>query len=82
LVPAKDEVVKSYPHVTDHQLLMDNLRSKCVFEVTKDSDPDELHFFNYLFDMKMDCVMQNRDITDWCSNDVLKSIKVKPDEVD
>ena len=58
MTPPKDEIGKYYPTVTDHQLLMENLRSKCVHIVTKKErsvEPDDLRFFNYLYNMRFDC---------------------------
>ena len=85
LTPPKDQIGKFYPQVTDHQLLMENLRSKCVHIVTKKDtsvEPDDLRFFNYLYNMRIDCTHGKQGITTWCSDDVLKAINVDVSAVD
>lgn len=77
-MPPKDEFGKKYPEITDHALLMENVRSKCVFEVVQSklnaTDSDDLRFFNYIFNMRFDCVKEKRELSIWCSNDVLYTL--------
>ena len=71
VTPPKDEVGRYYPRVTDHQLLKENLRSKCLFMVTNemggtDQQTDELKFFNFLYNLRYDCANGPDGIGDDC----------------
>jgi len=74
LTPPKDKIGKYYPWVTDHQLLMENLRTKCVHIVTSKETPivnDDLRFFNYFYNVRIDCTHTEEGITDYCSEFVM-----------
>jgi hypothetical protein len=84
-MPPKDAIGIKYPEISDRALMLENLRSKCVFETTKNKSTDaddDLRFFNYLFNMRHDCVFENRELTSWCANDVMNALKVNAAEVD
>jgi hypothetical protein len=46
-MPPKDAIGTKYPEISDKALMLENLRSKCVFETTKvesQEDDDDLGF--------------------------------------
>jgi hypothetical protein len=84
-MPPKDAIGTKYPEISDKALMLENLRSKCVFETTKvksQADDDDLRFFNYLYNMCHDCVFENKELNSWCANDVMHALKIDTAEVD
>jgi len=85
IMPPKDAIGTKYPEISDKALMLENLRSKCVFETTKvksQADDDDLRFFNYLYNMRHDCVFENKELNSWCANDVMHALKIDTAEVD
>ena len=85
LMPPKDAIGMKYPEISDKALMLENLRSKCVFETTKvksQADHDYLKFFNYLYNMRHDCVFENKELNSWCANEVMRALKIDTAEVD
>lgn len=62
LIPPRDDISKKHTNVTDAQLLDEVLFGRCVHEVYKDSDPDELFYFNYIYLILNTCLAVDKEL--------------------
>lgn len=54
LIPPKDAIGQQY-NVTDEGLLWENLYGRCLHESVKDTEPDLLSYFNYVYNVRTYC---------------------------
>ena len=67
LVPPKDDIGALYPAITDRNLLEENLIERCVHDViVKDGETDDIRFFNYLYNIRHECLFRGRDLSWGC----------------
>jgi len=72
LVPPKDEIGALYPELTDRNLLEENLIERCVHDViSKEGEADDIRYFNYLYNLRQECLHKDRDLKWHCQNRVL-----------
>lgn len=75
MIPPKKSLVELYKdNATDNNLLLETLWGRCVFETYKDKDTDDLHYFNYLYDVMFSCLGQGDNLTWDCMNNVVNWI--------
>ena len=62
MIPPRDEISKKHTNVTDAELLDEVLYGRCVHEVYKNSDPDELFFFKYIYLVLNTCLATDKQL--------------------
>ena len=62
----------------------ENLRQRCVYDVVGDSytDEDEHIFFNYLYNMSVECLQKRFTLSGHCSHTVMKELGIEIHKVD
>ncbi len=66
MIPPRDDISRKHTNVTDAELLDEVLFGRCVHEVYKETDPDELFFFNYIYNILNTCYEVDRDLRVRC----------------
>jgi|LauGreDrversion4_2_1035121.scaffolds.fasta_scaffold401291_2 hypothetical protein len=56
LIPPRDEISLHHTNVSDFELLDEVIFGRCVHETFKYNDPDELDFFNYIYNILNTCL--------------------------
>ena len=53
-----DEVLSEYPALREHSVLIENVRELCIYNQINDyrNDYDEHVFFNYIYNMRIECL--------------------------
>ena len=81
--PPSAERRERYPNITDKQMLEENLRERCIYEILaeeKDESDDHL-FFNYLFNVHLGCLQMDRAITKKCAERRMENLKIDVERV-
>ena len=72
-----------FPKLSVEQLVSENLRQRCVYEVLAEK-PDELdshEIFNYLYNMQTFCLEVERELTKTCSELMMRNLQIPVNEV-
>ena len=82
--PPSDDVLALYPDIKEVDVLEENVRERCIYEVVRDrrNDNDEHMFFNYLYNFKVECVETRGRFGIHCSHRIMKEVGIKPEEVE
>ena len=68
----------NYPKIKEYDILEENVRERCIYEVIGDkrNDDDEHVFFNYLYNMKKECLEKKGTIKESCSRNVMWELEI------
>ena len=74
--PPEDAVTAKYPEVTDHQLIMENLRELCIYDIIGDMEDemDDHVFFKYLYEMHFTCLSGRMELTEECATEIMDQL--------
>lgn len=81
--PPSQENLEKYPLITTQQLIRENIRQRCVYDVMveRPEEDDDHHVFNYLFWTHMVCLEYNKELTDECAQEIFEQL-FTPDTID
>ena len=76
--PPKEEIANRFPAVTDRQLIVENLREICIYDIIGDlrDESDDHIFFNYLYNMHFMCLNKTMELTDDCAEEVMRELDI------
>ena len=80
--PPSEEVLMEFPQVDEQQMLAENVREKCIYNLVDAYDDEDRHiFFNYLYNIRFSCLELDGQITDTCSHKVMKNLGIDTEMV-
>ena len=80
--PPSEEVLAEFPELEDQQMLAENIREKCIYNLVDAYDDEDRHiFFNYLYNVRFTCLELDGQITDECSHRVMKNLGIDTEMV-
>ena len=75
--PPNEEIIKQFPNVDEKELLSENIREKCIYNLVDEFNDDDRHiFFNYLYNVRFTCLEPEGRITMKCANNVMARLKI------
>ena len=77
LIPPKDDIMERYNWVKDRQLLLESIRTRCVYKLV-----DNKQFFNYLYNQRLECVEERSRLNNRCSDRAMKNIGIDAEKVE
>ena len=74
---------KRYPHLTDRQLIRENLREQCIYDYIGDlkEEWDDHKYFNYLFNMHFECLSRDFRLEDECAEKVMFDLGIEVEKI-
>jgi len=81
--PPSQEKVANFPNITDQQLIEENLRERCIFELLAEQpgESDDHLFFNYLFNVHLGCLQVERELTKECAEKRMTHLGIDTERV-
>lgn len=81
--PPNEDIVINFPEVDEKQMLEENIRTKCVYNIVEEYNTDDEHiWFNYVYNTRFSCLEIEGTVTTECSNRVMDLLGINKEAID